>query len=640
MSASRPTRSVRRLVSATSVLMLPAFAVMVASPAHAAPTSSDDFERPDSATLGEAWVTPSWSQDIPLVDGAAVTPGFGARTALPRDYVGDSATIAVESLTGDVEYAGISVGVNPSTGQGIFVKVQNQNDGAPGFDTVFVYQGVQGSPSGFSGGANRNIANMPTGTLSVTRDGTSVHVVVTPEGSETPALDETFTMGDVAYGNTVAISSFNGGRIESFGAQAPAEDVVTFTSSTPDPLYVGQEVPLSATAESGAEVAFAAVTPETCTVTGSTATVTAAGTCTVEASSDGGTSRSPGSANQSFVVSDKITSTVELNVDPATAEPGQPVTATATVATSSGMPSGTVTFAVDGTPVGDDAVDESGTATLSGLTPDLGSHIVRATFTPASTTSTEGSSDEAGLSVAQVATSTSVTLGNGEGGEVATIAVAPAPADSSASVPTGSVQVYVAGRPVGGPVSLTDGSVSVPVRLANGEEVAAAYSGDDVFLASSGSTSRSNPTITASVSSAKAPRLGWYRGPVTVTFTCDAGGSTLTADCPAPVVLSGDGAAKSVTQTITTIDGGVATVTRTVGIDTTGPRVRLIGVLRKDTNLAALRRVGATASDAVSGVERVRVYRTGVYKKKVTVIARATDRAGNVTEVRRTFRLR
>ena len=81
-------------------------------------------------------------------------------------------------------------------------------------------------------------------------------------------------------------------------------------------------------------------------------------------------------------------------------------------------------------------------------------------------------------------------------------------------------------------------------------------------------------------------------------------------------------------------------MTRTVGIDTTGPRVRLIGVLRTDTNLAALRRVGATASDAVSGVERVRVYRTGVFKKQVTVIARATDRAGNVTEVRRTFRLR
>lgn len=638
MSASRTTRPVRRLVSATSVLMLSAFAVMVASPAHAAPTSADDFERADSATLGEAWVTPSWSQDIPLVDGAAVTPGFGARTALPRYYVGDSATIEVESLTGNVEYAGISVGVNPSTGQGIFVKVQNQNDGAPGFDTVFVYQGVQGSPTGFTGGINRTIANMPTGTLSVTRDGTSVHVVVTPEGAETPTLDETFTMGDVAYGDTVAISSFNGGRIESFGAQAPAEDVVTFTSSAPDPLYVGQEVPLSATAESGAEVAFAAVTPETCTVTGSTATVTAAGTCTVEASTDGGTTRNPGSATQSFVVSDKITSTVDLVVDPATAEPGQPVTATATVATSSGMPSGTVTFAVDGAPVGDAPVDESGTASLSGLTPELGSHVVRATFTPSSTTSTEGSFDEAGLSVAKVASATTVTVSGGADGDVATIDVVPE--GSSASVPTGTVQVYVAGRPVGGPVSLTDGSVSVPVRLANGEQVAAAYSGDDVFLASSGSTSRSNPTITASVSSAKAPRLGWYRGPVTVTFTCDAGGSTLTADCPAPVVLTGDGAARSVTQTITTTDGGVATVTRTVGIDTTGPRVRLIGILRKGTNLAALRRVGATASDDVSGVERVRVYRTGVFKKKVTVIARATDRAGNVTEVRRTFRLR
>lgn len=637
MSASRPTRPVRRLVSATSVLMLPAFAVMVATPAQAI-TSSDDFERPDSATLGEGWVTPSWSQPLAIASGAAYSPNGAFATEVARDLTSDSTMIQTTSLTTSLEFAAVSLGVNPETGQGMFVKVQNQ-DGQPGFERLFVYQGIQGSPSSGSG-TNRTLANLTSVTLSVTRDGTSAHVVVTPEGSETPALEETFPFADVAYGTAVAITSYNGGRIESFGAQAAAEDVVTFTSSAPSPLYVGQEVPLSATAESGAEVAFAAVTPETCTVTGSTATVTAAGTCTVEASSNGGTTRSPGSATQSFVVSDKITSTVDLVVDPAKAEPGQPVTTTATVATSSGTPDGVVQFALDGTPVGESTVDsETGKASLSGLTPELGSHVVRATFVPASTTSTEGSSDEAGLSVAKVATSTSVTLGNGEGGEVATIAVAPAPADSSASVPTGSVQVYVAGRPVGGPVPLTDGSVTVPVRLANGEEVAAAYSGDGVFLASSGSTSRSNPTITASVSSAKAPRLGWYRGPVMVTFTCDAGGSTLTADCPAPVVLSGDGAAKSVTQTITTTDGGVATVTRTVGIDTTGPRVRLIGVLRKDTNLAALRRVGATASDAVSGVERVRVYRTGVYKKKVTVIARAMDRAGNVTEIRRTFRI-
>jgi hypothetical protein len=60
---------------------------------------------------------------------------------------------------------------------------------------------------------------------------------------------------------------------------------------------------VSATASSGLAVSFASVTPTVCTVSGSTVTLVAAGTCTIHAMQTGNTNFAAATpVNQSFLV--------------------------------------------------------------------------------------------------------------------------------------------------------------------------------------------------------------------------------------------------------------------------------------------------------------------------------------------------
>jgi hypothetical protein len=159
------------------------------------------------------------------------------------------------------------------------------------------------------------------------------------------------------------------------------------------------------------------------------------------------------------------------------------------------------------------------------------------------------------------------------------------------------------------------------------------YDGDDNFAGSSDSSSRVDPTISAEVTSDRPATNGWYRTPVTVTFTCDAGSAPLTDDCPDPVTLTEDGAAQTVTRTITAEDGGIATATVTgLSLDTTGPVVRAYGVEEGQRFFAAAPEAGCDATDALSGVQRCVATRE-VKGKQVTYKVSAVDLAGNVSSV-------
>lgn len=633
MPSSRRARSASRHLIALTAASLLVPGLVGGAPAATAATVGDDFERPDSPTLGSGWVTPSWSTDLVVSSGAAVSTS-GARSALASGLSATSASVDVESLTRNVEFSAVSLGVDATSGEGMFVKLQSQ-DSTPGYEVLFAYQGVQGSPHSFGGGPGRfTIPSVASGRLQLDRDGHTLRVRVTPDGATTPVFDQTLTFADVAYGDSVAITSYGGGRITAFGTVAVA-DTVTFTSSVPTPLYPSQEVPLAATTASGEPVTFSALTPDTCSVSGAVLTAVSPGTCTVQGDSTGGATRSPGTATQDLEVS-AIPTTVDVVATPGTGVAGQPITPAATVSAPVGSPSGTVTFLLDGVEVGSGTVD-AGRVSAPVLTPTVGSHVLRAEFVPDSATTT-ASSGESTLVVDRAATATAVTLTSGTDGDAARVVVSPtAP---GAGTPTGTVQLLVAGRPVGGPVPLTGGSVTVPVRTANGEAIAATYSGDDSFLGSAGSTSRSNPTITAHLTSARAPRHGWYRDPVTITFTCDTAGSTATTACPDPVTLAGDGAAQLVTRTLTTVDGGVASVSVQADVDTTGPEARLVGIVLSHVSRTALRRIGVSASDDLSGVSVARVWRTRITDHKVKVGAVAIDRAGNATRISRILRVR
>ncbi|HEX3707803.1 MAG TPA: MBG domain-containing protein [Mycobacteriales bacterium] len=154
-----------------------------------------------------------------------------------------------------------------------------------------------------------------------------------------------------------------------------------------------------------------------------------------------------------------------------------------------------------------------------------------------------------------------------------------------------------------------------------------------------------NPTITAKVTSATPKTHGWYRSPVTVSFTCTAGSAALAATCPGPVTVRHAGAKQNVTERITAIDGGSASVTVTVSIDRTGPHVAVHGVKNGHTYRAGHGpHVTCVARDALSGLAaRCRVtsthHRRGGFRH-VHYIASATDVAGNTTRIQGSYRVR
>ena len=200
-----------------------------------------------------------------------------------------------------------------------------------------------------------------------------------------------------------------------------------------------------------------------------------------------------------------------------------------------------------------------------------------------------------------------------------------------AGSPEGTV-VFSFGDTVSPPVPLVRGKATYDGTITADTEVRVAYSGDDDFAASSTSTLRKNPVITAEITSesGKSP-AGWYRTPVVVTFDCDEGSAPITGDCPDPVTLSTDGASQTVTRTITAEDGGIATVSVTgINIDTTKPEVGALGIEDGDRFFSSAPDAGCFATDALSGVSACGAHRE-VDGKEVTYSVIAIDQAGNVT---------
>jgi len=136
--------------------------------------------------------------------------------------------------------------------------------------------------------------------------------------------------------------------------------------------------------------------------------------------------------------------TTSLTVAPTSASYGEPVTASATVGSAEGTPTGTVTFTVAGKSVDAPAVDGVATATLPALT--AGTYSVTATFVPMSADTFRGSSSDAvTLSVQAAETNTVLQLGSTRSvyGEAGT---AMARVTSASGTPAGTVRFTVDGR--------------------------------------------------------------------------------------------------------------------------------------------------------------------------------------------------
>jgi hypothetical protein len=185
------------------------------------------------------------------------------------------------------------------------------------------------------------------------------------------------------------------------------------------------------------------------------------------------------------------------------------------------------------------------------------------------------------------------------------------------------------------------GCTAVEVNLLSGSPVAVAVRGATVYAADTTTSTLDAvavPTLTATVSSKHAKtRFGWYRSPITVRFACHAGTSPLKSKCPPAVKVTKDGRRHLVVGTVTSADGGRATVRLVLKLDRTKPTVQVKGVTNGATYSTAPT-LRCKAHDALSGVASCRITRSH-HGQRVDYVATAEDRAGNVARTHGSYRV-
>jgi hypothetical protein len=241
--------------------------------------------------------------------------------------------------------------------------------------------------------------------------------------------------------------------------------------------------------------------------------------------------------------------------------------------------------------------------------------------------------------VAVGAAATTLTLDVGPNAITATVT----PVNPAAGTPAGTVQFSVGGNVVGTALLDSNGIATLAYTVpADGvRQVAAAYLGNVDFTGSTASTSRTDPTITATVSSTR-PKThrGWYSRPVTVRFTCTDGSAQLTSPCPTPVTLSRSGGGQSVTRIVTATDGGAAAATVTgINIDRTPPSVHVTGARNGAVYRGTPRELNCVAADALSGITHCTVRTAPGHNGLTRYTATATNGAGLSTSIHGSYRV-
>jgi hypothetical protein len=177
--------------------------------------------------------------------------------------------------------------------------------------------------------------------------------------------------------------------------------------------------------------------------------------------------------------------------------------------------------------------------------------------------------------------------------------------------------------------------LSYTVAPGRSHQLTATYAGTSDIAGSMGSVQRSDPTITAQITSKYPPtRYGWYRSPVTVTFTCTAHGASLAEPCPRPVTLTQNRAGQSVTTSVIATDAGSSSVTvGGINIDQVAPVVRVAGVRAGSYYAGNPIPISCAGVDPLSGALGCTVTTKRTPSADgwiITYTAQCLDRAGNV----------
>jgi hypothetical protein len=291
-----------------------------------------------------------------------------------------------------------------------------------------------------------------------------------------------------------------------------ASQTITFNALA-NRVYGEPAFTVSATASSGLTVSFAA--SGSCTISGTSVTVTTPGTCTITASQAGNSNYNAATnVAQSFTVNKANTTTTVPSTTAAVGDAS--VTLTANVAASSPSSAtvneGSVTFTVKsgattvGTlgPINVTSGSASGSFSLSGV--GAGTYDVNTTYSPATTAPNFNTSSTTGtgaLTVGKRSTTTSVSCSPNPDvvGVVTTCTVTVTDSSNgNKSVPTGTVNFSTSGGGTfsGAPCTLTDAGTGssatcqvtyTPSTTTTPQTITANYNGDTNHSTSSNTTS-------------------------------------------------------------------------------------------------------------------------------------------------------
>jgi len=562
----------------------------------------------------------SASSEHCTVDGSTVTFGTPGICTIRANQAAAPGYSAAPAATQDITVSAI-----PST-VSLSLDVDAVHEGQTAIATAQV--GVEAGALTAAGG-----------TVQFAVEGTDVGdaVAIDADGRATsPELTGEVGANDVTATYVPADSTNYAGSSASatLTVSAKALQEITFTSTAPTDPKPRDTYTVTATGgASGNPVTFSSVTEDQCTVTGSTVTFHRTGTCTITAEQAGNAGHVAATPVQQDITVGLIATSIEMTITPDTIVYGQDATATVQVSTEGGSVAeagGRIGFVSFSSPRMEYVpIDAQGRATLKLDELWPGNQTLRAEWQPAADDVYATSSAVGSVMVEKVRTTTTLTVKAKE--LVATVS----PVAPGFYTPTGEVAFFVDGEPVGTARTDDDGVATLAHAAPAGHAVSAQFLGNRSFEPSVASSARHNPVVTARVTSNQKARNGWYRTPVTISFACDTKGAELVEACPKPVTVTKQGAS-TVTRTIHTTDGGIATVSASVNLDRTAPKVSVKGVKAGRSYFDAPKAT-CSAKDSLSGVTSCKV-NTKRKGSKVTVTAKATDAAGNVTTKRVSYR--
>ncbi len=271
----------------------------------------------------------------------------------------------------------------------------------------------------------------------------------------------------VLQASQAASGSFIAGSQTTTFTVAGKPQTISFTGPATQINYGTAPVPLSATASSGLPVTFHLVSGPA-SVSGSTLTITGAGTVVVAADQAGNTIYAPAPEITRTIQITLITPAVSMTASPNPALALSVVTLTATVASAASTPTGTVAFSNNGV-IFSTATLNGGTATVTTTTLAGGMHTLTAeyqgdsNFNTAYSTAVSETIQDFSLNAAGTTLSDTVSAG-----ATATY-VLPISAVGSTTLPA-AVTFSASGQPSGAtvtfsPTSLAAGSTATSVTL-------------------------------------------------------------------------------------------------------------------------------------------------------------------------------